>query len=412
MAGATLSFGNAARSASQKCTRTYSRDGGNGRLPRRDPAVTRKPDDAGLLLLHRAIANAGDALILERARRLIANVHPRTRLDIGEAWHPLDEQIPAERLRRYRAIVICGGPGYARGIARLYPLGPLDELPPLVLLALGSHVIPGTNRQLAAFRFDALDGKFLDATLARSAYLGARDPLTVELLNRNGYQRVLMTGDPAWYDLEAIDRPIRTPIAFKAVAFTPPANPAFHGQACRLFRALADAVPQAQGRVVFHRGVQRSYAALAERHGWQCVDISGRQEGFRIYDEMDLHVGYRVHAHLYSTSVGTPSYVIAEDSRGIGVLRSFPGLGLAAFPAERPLPWLEIGIGALARPRRRPIRRSVRPFEHLLGLPDISGPLMATIERDLAGGFPAHAQARDTIRATLPVMRQMIESIP
>jgi len=37
---------------------------------------------------------------------------------------------------------------------------------------------------------------------------------------------------------------------------------------------------------------------------------------------------------------------------------------------------------------------------------------MATIERDLAGGFPAHAQARDTIRATLPVMRQMIESIP
>ncbi len=374
--------------------------------------MTRKPDDAGLLLLHRAIANAGDALILERARQLIAQVHPRTPLDIAEAWHPLDEQIPAERLRRYRAIVICGGPGYARGIARLYPLGPLDELPPLVLLALGSHVVPGTDRQLATFRFDAQDGKFLDAVLARSAYLGARDPLTVELLNRNGYQRVLMTGDPAWYDLEAIDRPLRTPKTLRAVAFTPPANPAFHGQARRLFRALADAVPQAQGRVVFHRGVQRSYAALAERHGWQCVDISGRQEGFRIYDEMDLHVGYRLHAHLYSTSVGTPSYVIAEDSRGIGMLRSFPGLGLAAFPAERPLPWLEIGIGAFARLRRRPVSRSARPFARLLGLPDIAGPLMATIERDLAGGFPAHAQARDTIRATLPVMRQMIESIP
>ena len=370
---------------------------------------------AGLLLLHRALRNAGDSLIFERARRLITDVLPGTPLDVAEAWHRLDEQMPPGELRRYRAVVVCGGPGYVRGIHDLYPIGALEELPPLVLLALGSRVNPGTRRQLTSFRFDADDRRFLDEILSRSNSLGARDPLTAELLRANGYQRVTMTGDPAWYALDRIDQPARTPSAFAAIAFTPPANPAYYHQATLLFKALAAAEPRARGHVVFHRGVQPPFAEMAERLGWKPVDITGSAGGFRIYDEMDLHVGYRLHAHLYCTSVGTTSYVVAEDSRGIGMLQAFPGLGVPAFPSERGLPWLSLGMRAmpkLAATLPSAVSRAASPLGRLLGLPNVEGPLIATIEADRTNHFPAHSHARDVIRATLPVMRETIAAIP
>jgi hypothetical protein len=377
--------------------------------------VTKTGRRAGLLLLHRAVRNAGDSLILERAHRLIADMYPDVPLDAAEAWHRLDGQIPADVLRSYRAVILCGGPGYARRIHKLYPIGPLDQLPPLVLLAPGSRIDPGTEGQLSSFRFDSKDRDFLDHVLSRTQYLGARDPLTVELLGQNGYGRVLMTGDPAWYDLDAIDRPVRAPRELGVVAFTPPANPAYYGQASRFVEALADAMPRARGHVVFHRGVQSRFAAVAERRSWRCDEISGSADGFGLYDEVDLHVGYRLHAHLYCISRGIPSYIIAEDSRATGAMQALPGLGVPAFDAHRPLPWLPAAMWLFPRvaTASRPwMSRTLRPFEHLLGLPDVSAPLLAMIQEDRAAGFPAHSRAREVIRATLPTMRQMIATIP
>lgn len=48
-------------------------------------------------------------------------------------------------------------------------------------------------------------------------------------------------------------------------------------------------------------------------------DISGSKEGFKQYDECDLHIGFRVHAHIYNISMGNPSILINEDARGAGV---------------------------------------------------------------------------------------------
>ena len=39
-------------------------------------------------------------------------------------------------------------------------------------------------------------------------------------------------------------------------------------------------------------------------------------------------MGYRVHAHLYCLSHATPSYLIAEDTRGLGVLETLGPLGV------------------------------------------------------------------------------------
>lgn len=373
-------------------------------------------DPGAYLLLHRALRNAGDFLIFERARRLIADRRPGVVLDTAEAWRPLANQVPAERLRGYRALVVCGGPGYAPGMAARYPLGDLAPLPPLVLLALGAKIEPGTDAQLADFRLPDEDRHFLETVLTRTTAIGARDPLTAELLARSGIERVLMTGDPAWYDLERIAEPIRVPAQVKVIAITPPANPAAFRQATSLFRALAAARPAARLRVIHHRGVQRPFAALAARHGWDQEDITGSADGFTTYDRADLHVGYRVHAHLYATSRGVPSYLVAEDSRGLGMLRAMPGLGLPGYRPETHVSPIQRRALALL-PR---IANAYRPVTSwlgtrsgwIVGLPDIADELVATIAGDEATGFPAHVAARGVIRATLPTMHRMLDSLP
>ena len=48
------------------------------------------------------------------------------------------------------------------------------------------------------------------------------------------------------------------------------------------------------------------------------------------YDKVDLHVGFRVHAHLYMLSMRKPSILLIEDGRGYGVFYSLGGLCLEA----------------------------------------------------------------------------------
>ena len=367
------------------------------------------------LLLHRALRNAGDFLIFERARRLIAAVHPDAELIVAKAWLGLAGQVSDDVLRSCRAIVVCGGPGYGDGMAQRYPLGDVADGPPLVLLALGSFVVPGTDAQLASERFDGGTLEFLQRVRGRVPYLGARDAVTADLLRQNGLDGVLMTGDPAWYDLDAIDAPLHIPTAVAALALTPPANPAFFGQAIDLFEAIAARHRPARVTIVHHRGVQRPFARLAAGRGWSNRDITGSADGFSVYDDHDVHVGYRVHAHLYATSRGRPSYLVAEDSRGVGVHRSLGALGAVGFGQDADGRLARIAfhrLPRLANAYRPVLNRLGLPISRLLRMPGVSDELVARVDDDLARGFPGHVQAREVIRATLPTMRRMIEALP
>lgn len=47
--------------------------------------------------------------------------------------------------------------------------------------------------------------------------------------------------------------------------------------------------------------------------------MSGSSDCFEQYDSCFLHIGFRVHAHIYNLSQGNVSILINEDARGIGV---------------------------------------------------------------------------------------------
>ena len=135
---------------------------------------------------------------------------------------------------------------------------------------------------------------------------------------------------------------------------------------------------------------------------------------FRVFDEAGCHVGYRVHAHLYCLSHATPSYLVAEDSRGLGVHETLGRLGVEGMGS---------GGGALATTvwsamprlgsqRTRITRRFGSLASRMAHLVDVGPELLGQLEADRKVAHARHAQAKQEIRATLPAMEGMLDAIP
>ena len=67
-----------------------------------------------------------------------------------------------------------------------------------------------------------------------------------------------------------------------------------------------------------------------EKNRVEWIDISGGHEGFSVYDDCDLHIGFRVHAHIYNLSKRNRTILLEEDGRGAGVNEA---LGLSSIHA-------------------------------------------------------------------------------
>ena len=367
------------------------------------------------LVLHRALRNAGDFLIRLRAIELIRSARPSAELVEGEAWRPLEEQFAATRLEEFDAIVICGGPGFqAQMHPAVYPLMPLDRMrAPLILLSMGSYFFPADRDSIASHRLDPETVAFLRWVSARVPMISTRDQLSADLLAREGIDGGTMTGDVAWYAPEGLARPF--PSHIEHVAFTPPANPLFFRDGIALLHAVRRYAPTADVSVIFHRDRQPPFEQAARAVGAATFDISGSVDGLRRYDGASVHIGYRLHAHLYCLSTGGVSYLVAEDSRGVGALQTLGNLGVDPFRRR-------LASGALRRvwsvlPRLgNPSRRSTRPIglaaSRLLRYGDPSPALIAQLDRDASEGFDRHRAVREQIAATRPIMDQALEMLP
>lgn len=368
------------------------------------------------LVLHRALRNAGDFLIRQRAIELVRAARPAANIIEGEAWRPLDEQLTAGDLEALDAIVICGGPGFqARMHPAVYPLMPLDRLHlPLILLSMGSFFFPADRHSIATYRLNPETVAFLQWVSSRVPMISTRDDLSAELLAREGIPAATMTGDVAWY-APAAHRRTSVPSSLERIAYTPPANPLFFQDGIAMLRALRRFAPTAEISVIFHRGRQEPFARAAGELGADIVDISGSADGFGNYDAFSMHVGYRLHAHLYCVSTGVISYLIAEDSRGVGALQTLGDLGIDPFRRRtgtgvlRRVWSLLPRVGNPARPATRPIGLAASRF---LGYGDHSPALIAQINQDASTGFARHRAALTQIDATRPIMRRALEFLP
>lgn len=295
--------------------------------------------------------NAGDFLIKYRAKKLFAALRPDREIVDLDAWNPFDAAT-LEFVNNAKALILMGGPALQ---ANMYPgiyaltanLGAITT--PITTMGIGWKSINGSWQDTYDYPLSARTQQLLNKAVGSGLPLSVRDYHTFNVLAFKGIDNVLMTGCPAYYDLDFIGKPFSPQQTFRKVAFSlgvalvdsPAMERAMKAQVLQLKKCFANS----EFEVVFHHALNagtflkaysngkihnskhRMFADWLTSEGVAYVDISGSAERLmEYYSSVDLHIGYRVHAHIFMNSVRKPSVLLTEDGRGRAVEKVIGGI--------------------------------------------------------------------------------------
>lgn len=302
-------------------------------------------------VLHGAKENCGDYFIRDAATRLLCDV-VNVSADNLYFVDVVREELTDEQLEVIASTEICflaGGPGYREDFfPETYPaMDTIMDVTDVVPMGPGWK---GVNEDTYTFSRDSLEILRRIADQPAVPYLGARDLPTVRVLRNHGLPAEL-TGCPTWYYR---GRPpsveFDVPEEISTVVVSSPAKDSFQlfPQWVALLRMLSKKFPNAERICSFHRGENVTDSRLtlgvpwrrsmwednlgsilykrltnyAKKLGFELYDASRSAEYVNRYFDADLHVGYRVHAHIPFLIAGNPSFLIQVDGRGLGVSES------------------------------------------------------------------------------------------
>lgn len=298
-------------------------------------------------ILSGAYVNAGDFLIVDRSIQLLKHFYKDCEIQTYERRLSLEQDI--EEINKSDALILAGGPAY---LPEAYPetiplVDDLDKIKvKIVTLGLGWYGDNTTDQYIYQdYKFNDSTKRLLERLSRDNRNLSCRDWYSTRALKANGFSNTIMTGCPAWYDLNYIDScEIRKEvnIPFKKICVSDPANTSNAIQVIKLIRYLKEKFKDAEIIFVFHRrdrskmqNSEKTYDMIKnemDKLGIKTVDISGSAKAFSVYDDCDLHIGFRVHAHIYNLSHRNISLLIEEDGRGAGVNQA---LGLNSIKAYK-----------------------------------------------------------------------------
>lgn len=303
-------------------------------------------------ILHGAKENSGDFLIRDSAAELLKH---HTGVSEDEIYY-IDivrselSQSQINQIAETEAAFLAGGPGYRQAFyPETYPA--LNDILNVTTLALLGPGWKGQNEDEYTLADQSVNLLKKITEQPTVPYLGARDLPSVRILRKHGLPAEL-TGCPSWYYYDGFppDPSFNISDSVENILIsTPPRDDIrYLIQYAALIRILDAEFPSAQLVLVFHRGQHKRafkpingrpwrvhtwknntssilygiIKTIANQYGCKLYDASGSSEYARSYFEADLHVGYRVHAHIPALSAGTPSFLIQIDGRGKGVSES------------------------------------------------------------------------------------------
>ena len=295
-----------------------------------------------ILIVGRPYSNGGDFLIYDRIVKVLKAFSPECCIDLNL---DNDARFQTAELNEYDAVVTGGGGAqYAEAYVRTsFFYQHIDELSvPIHYMGTGLYGADGEDETLYEYRYSDDIVAYFNKVIERGGQLASRDWVVDTILRNNGVKGVIMAGCPAWYDLALLERPeddvvFRENFAGKEIRSIAISN---HGltknaqdhekklrQIKELIVFLQKIFPGTEMLLTFNDGYITKYSRnynltlqeWAVEHGVKCVDLSGDAEKFRALDGIDLHIGLRVHTHIYCISKMIPSLLIEEDIRGYGM---------------------------------------------------------------------------------------------
>lgn len=284
--------------------------------------------------------NAGDYLIKYRAKQLFEQERRDRKIVDMNGWEFLDKE-KLEIVNNAEALILMGGPALQYdmwpGVYRL--TDDLNDIKvPIIMMGVGWCSLQGSWEHTYKYELSPNTLKLLER-IQKSGYLSSvRDYHTLNSLWFHGVDNVLMTGCPAYYDYNFLGKEINKPLVEKVgfslgVSFIN--SPSMEQLMKDNIIKSKDYFKGSEFTVAFHHSLDSdvylnthsSNKKHLKRHqefeDWLIKekipykDISGSAENLiYFYNQMDLHIGYRVHAHIFMNSISKFSILLAEDGRG------------------------------------------------------------------------------------------------
>lgn len=298
------------------------------------------------LVISRTLSNGGDHLIASKLIEVIKREKKNDKLVFRNGVEKLD----VDYINSFDAIIIGGGPIYENRLLNVesFPLLEIiNEINiPITIVGAGWYGFSGFDKNVYSYEFSEVASRLFNKVLTTGGFLGCRDYITARVLKNNGYKNILMTGCPVWYDYECLDDIKVNSNVNKKISKIAISDPGItkrseeqkikSTQVIELIQTIQERFPKAEIIFTFNNGIITKYSTpcntkikrYLESQGIPVYDLSNSCEGFSIYNDIDLHIGYRVHSHIYTLSKRIPSILIEEDARGQGINHA---LGLGAY---------------------------------------------------------------------------------
>lgn len=284
--------------------------------------------------------NAGDHLIKHRAKKLFQWLKPEVQILDLDGWKGLTDN-DLNEVNDSKALIMTGGPALQNKMyPKVYKLRDnLDDIQvPMLTMGIGWYSQRGEWKDTHNYKLDNKSLELLER-INNSGYMSSvRDYHTLNTLHSLGMKNFLMTGCPALYSQDHINGDFSNSLNIKKIGFSlgvsMKTSNRMYKQMQNVLLMLKELFPQAKIQAVFHHSpsdkylqthgankalyyVQKKYLNWLKENGFDYVDISGNADNLiNYYSNVDFHIGYRVHAHIFMSSISKPSLLLSEDGRG------------------------------------------------------------------------------------------------
>lgn len=195
---------------------------------------------------------------------------------------------------------------------------------PIYIVSSGTSLDVSSNFDLKNYLSPKSKSTLIELSKV-AKHFGVRGALSYDFLKGIGLNNINFTGDIAFYDKEYIGKPFQLPQDITSIVISDPHRGVAYLNAFKhLLTRLKLLFPNAKITVALH-GENKVISDLCESKALDYINIySDKNEGLKIYDDADIHVGFRVHAHVSMLKRRKVSYLLEQDGRGADYGLSIP----------------------------------------------------------------------------------------
>ncbi|WZL88719.1 polysaccharide pyruvyl transferase family protein [Salinimicrobium sp. 3283s] len=188
---------------------------------------------------------------------------------------------------------------------------------PLGVIASGTAVDIFNNDKNIFTDFPKTSLEYLKKLNDNALFFTTRGYLTQSFCRYHQLDKVTFSGDIAFFDNRFSNRIFKPVNNIKTIAISDPHKSSIYLKSVdKLVRGLGKLYPKAKLIFMLH-GLNAELEKYCKKENLTVKKIYlDKDNGLDTYDDIDLHVGYRVHAHVSSLKRRIPSYLLEQDGRG------------------------------------------------------------------------------------------------